>query len=97
MGCHEALYRLSELSWRMDLLVHQICEAEGILAQLDNAGTNYIPSGNVATASQCAKPKFGKETIARVRELITDLGQAEQQRVLEIFGVGTGSDGEDDG
>lgn len=102
IGHHEALYMLSELSWRMDLMVQQICDARDTLERLDSIGQDYAIGKDIAAADNVPEPadkerQFAEEAIATVRELISDLDPAEQQRVLKMFGVDAGPDGENNG
>lgn len=104
LGHHEALYMLSELSWRMDLMVQQISDAGDTLKRLDSIGQDYLhTSGNDIVSADTVTEFADKgrqadeETLARVCELISDLGPAEQQQVLKMFGVDIGPGGENNG
>lgn len=87
LGHHEALLRLSEISWRMELMLHQLCGARETLTRLDVAARSYTPESKtpITTTAQRATPKSADEVLARVKELTADLDPAAQQRVLEIF------------
>lgn len=87
LGHHEALLRLSEISWRMELMLNQLCGARETLTRLDVAARSYTPESKtpITTTAQRATPKSTDEILARVKELTADLDPAAQQRVLEIF------------
>lgn len=87
LGHHEALLRLSEISWRMELMLHQLCGARETLTRLDVAARSYTPESKtpITTTAQRATPKSADEILARVKELTADLAPAAQQRALEIF------------
>lgn len=96
LGHHEALLRLSEISWRMELMLHQLCGARKTLTRLDVAARSYTPESKtpITITAQRVTPKSADEILTRVKELTADLDPAAQQRVLEIFGervhAGTG-------
>ena len=68
-----------ELIWRMDILSHYLSEVMSDLYLLDTAARKYKPG---KAAFKAVPPKV----LARVKEIVTELDSAAQQRVLEIFG-----------
>lgn len=76
-----------ELIWRMDILSHYLSEVMSDLYLLDTAARKYKP-GKAAFKAAPPKvwPKSDAEILARVKEIVTELDSAAQQRVLEIFG-----------
>ena len=76
-----------ELVWRMDIMCHYLCEARGDLYLLDTAARKYKPEkAAFKAAPPKVWPKSDAEILARVKEIVTELDSAAQQRVLEIFG-----------
>lgn len=62
LGHHEALYMLSELSWRMDLMVQQISDAGDTLKRLDRIGQDYLhTSGNDIVTADTVTESADKE------------------------------------
>ena len=76
-----------ELIWRMDILSHYLSEVMSDLYLLDTAARKYKP-GKAAFKAVPPKvwPQSDAEILARVKESVTELDSAAQQRVLEIFG-----------
>ena len=74
-----------EFVWRMDILSHYLSEVMSDLYLLDTAARKYTP-GKVKAAPPKAHPKSDAEILARVKEIVAELGPTAQQRVLEIFG-----------
>ena len=69
-----------ELIWRMDILSHYLSEVTSDLYLLDTAAREYTP-GKAALKAQS-----DAEILARVKEIVAELGSAAQQRVLETSG-----------
>lgn len=76
-----------ELVWRMDILSHYLSEVMSDLYLLDTAAQKYKP-GKTALKATPPKvwPKSDAEILARVKEIVAELGSAAQQRVPETSG-----------
>lgn len=76
-----------ELIWRMDILSHYLSEVTSDLYLLDTAVREYTPGKAALKAtSPKARPQSDAEILARVKEIVAELGSAAQQRVLETSG-----------
>ena len=76
-----------ELVWRMDILSHYLSEVMSDLYLLDTAAREYKPGKAALKATPLkARPKSDDEILARVKEIVAELGSAAQQRVLETSG-----------
>ena len=76
-----------ELIWRMDILSHYLSEVMSDLYLLDTAARKYKPGKAAFKAvPPTVWPQSDAEILARVKEIVTELDSAAQQRVLEIFG-----------
>lgn len=76
-----------ELIWRMDILSHYLSEVTSDLYLLDTAAREYTPGKTALKAtSPKARPQSDAEILARVKEIVAELGSAAQQRVLETSG-----------
>ena len=76
-----------ELIWRMDILSHYLSEVTSDLYLLDTAAREYTPGKAALKAtSPKARPQSAAESLARVKEIVAELGSAAQQRVLETSG-----------
>ena len=76
-----------ELIWRMDILSHYLSEVTSDLYLLDTAAREYTPGKAALKAtSPKARPQSDAEILARVKEIVAELGSAAQQRVLETSG-----------
>ena len=76
-----------ELIWRMDILSHYLSEVTSDLYLLDTAAREYTPGkAALKAAPPKAWSKSDAEILARVKEIVAELGSAAQQRVLETSG-----------
>lgn len=76
-----------ELVWRMDILSHYLSEVMSDLYLLDTAAQKYKPVKAALKATPPKVwPKSDDEILARVKEIVAELGSATQQRVLETSG-----------
>ena len=75
-----------ELIWRMDILSHYLSEVTSDLYLLDIAAREYTPGKALKATSPKARPQSDAEILARVKEIVAELGSAAQQRVLETSG-----------
>ena len=75
-----------ELIWRMDILSHYLSEVTSDLYLLDTAAREYTPGKALKATSPKARPQSDAEILARVKEIVAELGSAAQQRVLETSG-----------